>query len=91
MFHVDCGRWCHDSSWSAFSTSSILFAISFLPCSSVVEFSASTDPAVNEAALSNLREFAAKVRILGEFPSAESTAERALKTKRSYEQLTCGF
>lgn len=57
----------------------------------VVEFSASTDPAVNEAALSNLREFAAKVRILGEFPSAESTAERALKTKRSYEQLTCGF
>ena len=46
----------------------------------VVDFTASTNAAVNAAALDNLREFAAKVRILGEYNSAGSAARPATRT-----------
>ena len=41
----------------------------------VVDFQASTDPKVNAAALDNLREFATRVRILGEYSSHESATK----------------
>jgi len=41
----------------------------------VVDFNASTDQSINEAALSNLREFAVKVRILGQYTRAESASQ----------------
>ena len=57
----------------------------------VVEFAASNDPAVNQAALDNLREFAAKVRILGEYSSAEAMARRMINSTQDVDMLTYGF
>ena len=49
----------------------------------VVDFAASTDARVNEAALSNLREFAANVRVLGTYTSAESAASGCISRNAS--------
>ena len=51
----------------------------------VVEFSASNDSAVNEAALNNLREFTGSVRILGEYASAEALATRKINSNNDVQ------
>jgi len=49
----------------------------------VVDFAASTDEAVNEAALSNLREFASNVRVLGTYTTAESATNQGLLSRNA--------